>query len=186
MNKPSASGLAEAANETAGARHPAAGRRDRDYKSETAKGHDSARPAPASTNGVMQSEPGATAGASMSAPDRSSVAARLAELATLDLPDLRQEWRQLFRREPPRLSRDQMLRTVAYRIQENAFGGLPQSVERRLAKLAGEFESEGRIAPLPTPKLKSGARLVANGTEERIPCASWTRASSMRAKPFPH
>jgi Protein of unknown function (DUF2924) len=132
----------------------------RDHKSRTAKRLGSAKSAPASANGVVKIEPEATAGASMSASDRSGVAARLAELATLDLPDLRREWRQLFRREPPRLSRDQMMRVVAYRIQENAFGGLPQSVERRLAKLAGEFESDGRIAPLPMPKLKSGARLV--------------------------
>jgi hypothetical protein len=36
-----------------------------------------------------------------------------------------------------------MMRAIAYRIQENAFGGLPTAVEWRLAKPEGEFESEG-------------------------------------------
>ncbi|MGH6799709.1 MAG: DUF2924 domain-containing protein [Roseiarcus sp.] len=88
------------------------------------------------------------------------VSARLAELTTLGMPTLRSEWRWLFRREPPRLSRDQMVRVIAYRIQENAFGGLPTAVERRLAKLMGTFKSEGRIVAPPPPKVKPGARLV--------------------------
>jgi Protein of unknown function (DUF2924) len=67
--------------------------------------------------------------------------ARLVELTTLGLPALRSEWRPLFRREPPRLSRDQMVRLIAYRIQEIAFGGLPSAAERRLAKLADALEA---------------------------------------------
>ena len=47
-------------------------------------------------------------------------------LPTLSLGDLRLEWRRLFRAEPPRLSRDIMMRAVAYRLQEIAHGGLPK------------------------------------------------------------
>jgi len=90
----------------------------------------------------------------------SSVAGRIAELASLDLPALRAEWRRRYRRDPPRLSRDQMMRVLAYRIQEDAFGGLSQAVERRLAKLAAEFETEGRIATPAPRRVKTGARLV--------------------------
>jgi len=88
------------------------------------------------------------------------ISAQLAELTTLGLPSLRSEWRRLLRREPPRLSRDQMMRVIAYRIQEIAFGGLPIAVERRLAKLTDAFESQGRIIAPPLPKVKPGARLV--------------------------
>ncbi len=88
------------------------------------------------------------------------VSARLAELTTLGMPALRSEFRRLSRREPPQLSRDQMMRVIAYRIQENVFGGLPIAIERRLAKLTGTFKIEGRIAAPPPPKVKPGTRLI--------------------------
>ena len=95
--------------------------------------------------------------------DRASggdVADRLAGLETLDLSAMRQEWRRLYRAEPPRLSRDLMTRALAYRIQEIAFGGLSKATLRRLAGLAAEFESDGRIATQSQPRIKPGARLV--------------------------
>jgi hypothetical protein len=68
-----------------------------------------------STHDVLASPP---------ASDRAgAVADRLARLETLDLSAMRQEWRRLYRAEPPRLSRDLMMRALAYRIQEIAFGG---------------------------------------------------------------
>ncbi len=99
----------------------------------------------------------------LSAPasDRASdVADRLARLETLDLSAMRQEWRRLYRAEPPRLSRDLMMRALAYRIQEIAFGGLSKATLRRLAALAAEFESDGRIATPAQPRIKPGAHLV--------------------------
>jgi hypothetical protein len=90
----------------------------------------------------------------------SDVADRIARLATLDLSATRQEWRRLYRAEPPRLSRDLMTRALAYRIQEIAFGGLSKATLRSLASLAIQFESDGRIATPAQPRIKPGARLV--------------------------
>jgi hypothetical protein len=90
----------------------------------------------------------------------SDVANRLARFETLDLSAMRQEWRRLYRTEPPRLSRDLMMRALAYRVQEIAFGGLSKATLRRLASLAAEFESDGRIATPDQPRIKPGARLV--------------------------
>jgi Protein of unknown function (DUF2924) len=90
----------------------------------------------------------------------SDVADRLARLETLDLSAMRHEWRRLYRAEPPRLSRDLMTRALAYRIQEIAFGGRSKVILRRLASLAAEFESDGRIATPAQPRIKPGARLV--------------------------
>ena len=73
---------------------------------------------------------------------------------------MRQEWRRLYRAEPPRLSCDSMMRALTYRIQEIAFGGLSKATLRRLATLAAEFESDGRIAAQAQPRIKPGARLV--------------------------
>jgi hypothetical protein len=85
---------------------------------------------------------------------------RLAALPTLSLGDLRLEWRRLFRADPPRLSRDMMMTAVAYRLQEIARGGLSKATQRRLTALTVEFETGGKIAPAPGPKIKLGSRLV--------------------------
>src|SRR5271166_444205 len=129
-------------------------RRDGDGGSASAETAAAARTARAS-----KALPHASA-ASVGALAGQKVAARLAELTTLGVPALRSEYRQLFRRDAPRLSRDQMVRAIAYRIQEIAFGGLPIAVERRLAKLTDAFESQGRIVAPSPPKMKAGARLI--------------------------
>ena len=109
------------------------------------------------------SDPGQDLLASLQASDRapgSDVADRLAPLQTLELGAMRQEWRRLYRAEPPRLSRDLMMRALAYRIQEIAFGGLSKATLRRLATLVAGFECDGRIAAPTQPRIKPGARLV--------------------------
>ena len=99
--------------------------------------------------------------AAASAPDSTSqVSDRLAVLAELSLADLRLEWRRLFRADPPRLSRDLMVRAVAYRLQEIVQGGRSKATQRRLMTLTAEFETGGRIAPPPATKIKPGSRLV--------------------------
>src|SRR5271157_4627766 len=85
---------------------------------------------------------------------------RLAVLPTLSLGDLRLEWRRLFRAEPPRLSRDMMVRAVAYRLQEIAHGGRSKATQHRLMTLTAKFETGGKVAPSPATKIKPGSRLV--------------------------
>ena len=48
----------------------------------------------------------------------------LEALPALSPAELRSEWRRLYRSQPPRLSRDLLIRAVAYRIQELRYGGL--------------------------------------------------------------
>ena len=56
---------------------------------------------------------------------------RLAALGALGLDQLRAEWRRLHRAAPPvRLSRDLLLRSIAHRLQEDAFGGLEPAARR--------------------------------------------------------
>jgi Protein of unknown function (DUF2924) len=96
-----------------------------------------------------------------SAPDSNGrLSDRLAVLPELSVADLRLEWRRLFRADPPRLSRDIMMRAIAYRFQEIAHGGAAKMTRRRLMNLAAEFETGGTIAPPPGPKIKPGSRLV--------------------------
>ena len=72
---------------------------------------------------------------------------------------LRAEWRRLFGGDPPRLSRDLLVRALAYRVQERAMGGLSRASLKRLRDLA---EGPDGIGPPPDPaaSLPPGAKLV--------------------------
>jgi hypothetical protein len=60
-----------------------------------------------------------------------TVLARIAALKKMPIPQLKQQWRDLFDTEPPPYSRRFLESRLAYRIQELAFGGLkPETVER--------------------------------------------------------
>jgi len=88
---------------------------------------------------------------------------RLSRLQELDSAALREEWRRLCRSEPPRISRDLLMRAIAYRLQELAFGGLPKWARQSLAGSAIDSDLSDRGAPAPKqaePRLKPGARLI--------------------------
>jgi Protein of unknown function (DUF2924) len=74
--------------------------------------------------------------------------------ASLDM--LRGEWRRLYRCEPPRISRDLLLRGIAYRRQELKHGGLGKTTGRKLKTLAKMFRTTGRVGPDPGLALKPG------------------------------
>jgi len=74
--------------------------------------------------------------------------------------ELRHEWRRLYHHQPPRFSRDLLIRGIGYRLQEIQHGGLSKSTRRKLKTLAKMFRTEGRVAPDPGLSLKPGARLV--------------------------
>ncbi|MDB5406926.1 MAG: hypothetical protein JWL84_1838 [Rhodospirillales bacterium] len=83
----------------------------------------------------------------------------LAALADQPNAELRLAWRRLHRCDAPvRLSRDLLLRAVAYRLQEDAIGGLSAAVKRRLRALAQSIDQDG--AADGGAALESGARLV--------------------------
>jgi hypothetical protein len=82
-------------------------------------------------------------------------------LPELSTHELRIAWRRLYRGEPPRcLSRDLIIRAIAYRMQERAHGGLTPAMKRRLRSLVAEIEAKGSQVFDPGVALKPGARLV--------------------------
>jgi hypothetical protein len=74
---------------------------------------------------------------------------RIAALNELTAQQLRDEWRRLYRGQPPRLSRDLLIRTIAYRMQELAYGGLSKATQRKLDALTKELERKGTIVITP-------------------------------------
>jgi hypothetical protein len=88
------------------------------------------------------------------------VDAELGALTMMSAHELRNEWRRLYRAEPPpRLGRDLLLLAVGFKIQERAHGGLPQSTRRRLRAFEQDLAS-GNGTVKAALSLKPGARLV--------------------------
>ena len=71
---------------------------------------------------------------------RTQVMFRLAALQTTPIADLKQQWRELFGKEPPPFSRTYIQSRLAYRIQELAFGGLKPETRARLEALGEQLD----------------------------------------------
>jgi hypothetical protein len=92
----------------------------------------------------------------------------LSEAATTNLND---RWRALYGTEPPRrISRDLLIRALAYRIQEKALGGLKPSTRRLLTKIAADASARRPIQVAPEPALKPGTVLLRewHGTQHQV------------------
>ena len=90
-----------------------------------------------------------------------TVAAKLLALEQMDYAALRGEWRRLYRAHPPkRVARDLLLLGVAWKIQEQAYGGIGAATKRRLADLAKTMERTGDVTRDRVAHLKPGAKLL--------------------------
>jgi hypothetical protein len=85
----------------------------------------------------------------------------LSRLPTLDIGELRQQWRGLYKTQaPPNLSRELLVRAVAHRMQELARGGLRPEPRRQLLRIAQQFKETGEATIRARPELKPGTRLM--------------------------
>ncbi|MEG3639320.1 DUF2924 domain-containing protein [Magnetococcus sp. PR-3] len=86
---------------------------------------------------------------------------RLAELPEMSTQKLKTLWRELFNKEPPGYDRRFMIKRLAYRIQELAYGGHSEETKARLQQLANDDVLQARVHinqrsdgyPLPGTKL---------------------------------
>ncbi len=74
-----------------------------------------------------------------------TVLIRLAALKATPTPELKQQWRDLFGKEPPPYNRRFLESRLAYRIQELTYGGLKPETITRLEAL-GEQLDGGNLA----------------------------------------
>ena len=94
-------------------------------------------------------------------PNATACREALSRLTELNLGELRQQWRTLYKSEAsPHLSRELLVRAVAYRMQEVALGGLRSGRQRQLHQIAQQFKETGAATKPPRPELKPGTRLV--------------------------
>lgn len=90
-----------------------------------------------------------------------AIEAELDRLAVMPIAQLRVRYRELFRADPPKaFGPDLLRRSVAHRIQEKAYGGLPRGTQRLLDQMVKAFAAkpDGRIV-LPR-RIKPGSVLV--------------------------
>ncbi|MBF0325496.1 MAG: DUF2924 domain-containing protein [Alphaproteobacteria bacterium] len=71
-----------------------------------------------------------------------AILTQVAELPTLPTPRLKAMWRELTGTEPPPYNRTFLVKRLAYRLQELAFGGLSVKAERRLDDLIEELDGK--------------------------------------------
>ena len=85
----------------------------------------------------------------------------LSRLLTLDIAELRQLWRGLYKTQAPRhFSRELLVRAVAYLMQEVARGGLRPEPQRQLRRIAQQFKETGDATMGARAKPKPGTRLM--------------------------
>jgi hypothetical protein len=84
----------------------------------------------------------------------------VANLLTLDTDSLREKWAALCSIDPQRrLGRTLLLRVIAYRLQENALGGLKASTQRILDRVCNEPQNSTPVCR-PTIKATAGTVLI--------------------------
>jgi len=89
------------------------------------------------------------------------LAEQLAQLPGLNTGQLRVLWQEVFGSPLPfHAQKDLVIRCLAYRLQENAHGGLRSAVRRQLLKLAQDIETGTALVLLDTPRIKPGTRLI--------------------------
>jgi len=75
--------------------------------------------------------------------------------------DLCQKWQELFNKPAPQhLRKEFMVRILAYKIQENAFGGLSTATRRRLKQIAVSLENGSMNLEVGQRPIKPGTRLI--------------------------
>ena len=93
---------------------------------------------------------------------------QVAQLSKLSFPELQERWRSLFGSEPPAYHRRFLVKRLAYRIQELAYGGLSEATRSQMADIlqdAGLDEQasipgRGRTQKRPNDLPLAGTRLV--------------------------
>lgn len=93
--------------------------------------------------------------------DRAALAAEITDLSKGSITNLRERWKNLYGKQPSGgLGRSFLIRAIAYRLQEEAFGGLKPSTRRLLARVAEEAAAGSSPKRPPVRKVEMGTILV--------------------------
>jgi hypothetical protein len=91
----------------------------------------------------------------------SEIAGRLTEISNMGKSQLVELWKELFVTPPPAAARrDLLVRFVAYKFQERAYGGLRLETKKRLLELARRIAKDSKADLIGTPQIKPGTCLI--------------------------
>ncbi len=94
-------------------------------------------------------------------PKPPDLATEIATLSDLPIHLLRKRWNRTFNTSVPKgFSRDLIIRSLTYKTQEGAHGGLNQATKRKLRTFAKQLEADDKAAFDTGPTLKPGTKLV--------------------------
>ena len=113
-------------------------------------------------------------------------AGNLPALAALDRGSLRQLWRELFSRAAPsRASHALLVYGLAYRMQENAYGGLSAAARTRLHAIAQQL-GPGKPSPKNTAaRIAPGTRLIRQWRTQRHEVTVLEKGYAYRGSRYP-
>ena len=112
------------------------------------------------------------------------VEAQVERLSTMRIADLRVLYVQTFRCDPPKaFGPDLLRRSIAYRVQEKAYGGLDAATSRLLKKLVADYAKNPGKLILPR-RIKQGAMLVRKWKGERYQVMGMDKGFSYDGKTY--
>ena len=95
-------------------------------------------------------------------------AGNLQALAALDRASLRHLWRELFGSvAPSKASHSLLIYCLAYRMQENAYGGLSAGTRMRLRNIAQQLTSDSAAPSSIAARIPPGTRLIRQWRAQR-------------------
>src|SRR5713101_469851 len=103
--------------------------------------------------------------------DLKGLAAALDAISSLGPQELGARWKALYGSDPPdRLRRPLMIQALAYRLQEQAFGGMKPATRRLLRSVAGNADTRRPTAVESKRSVKAGAVLIRewHGTKHQV------------------
>jgi len=103
--------------------------------------------------------------------DLKGLAAALDAISSLGPKELDAQWKALYGSDPPdRLRRPLMIQALAYRLQEQALGGLKPATRRLLRSIAGDAGTRRPIATPAQRPIAAGAILIRewHGTKHQV------------------
>ena len=89
-----------------------------------------------------------------------AILTQVAALPAMPTDKLKAMWRELTGTEPPPYNRTFLVKRLAYRLQELAFGGLSPQAERRLDDLADELDGKKKPRPKDMTAPIAGTKLI--------------------------
>ena len=116
--------------------------------------------------------------------DAAAIEAEVERLRSMPIIELRALWRRKFKSEPPKaFGPDLLRRSIAYKIQQDAYGGPDRTTARLLNQLIEQFaKSNGRIV-LPR-RIKPGAVLIREWKGERHQVTVLEDGFAYQGKPY--